>query len=137
MTVDTGEERFKVICGAPNVAAGQMIAYAKLGARLIDGHSGKPTVLKKAKIRGVESAGMVCSEKELGLSDEHEGILVLSEDAPIGSPLSEYLGDSARRRDVVSMKRRSYNLHRYPISAHLSDLALAGPSSGSPEATFT
>ncbi len=77
-----GSERHKVVCGAPNVAAGQKIAYAKVGAKLIDGHSGKPTVLKKAKIRGVESAGMVCSEKELGLSDEHEGILVLAEDAP-------------------------------------------------------
>ena len=84
VSVDDGTERHKVVCGAPNVAAGQKIAYAKVGAKLIDGHSGKPTVLKKAKIRGAESAGMVCSEKELGLSDEHEGILVLAEDAPLG-----------------------------------------------------
>lgn len=94
VSVDDGTERHKVVCGAPNVAAGQKIAYAKVGAKLIDGHSGKPTVLKKAKIRGVESAGMVCSEKELGLSDEHEGILVLAEDAPLGMPLKNYLGDS-------------------------------------------
>ena len=59
----------------------------RLGRVSLTGISGKPTVLKKAKIRGVESAGMVCSEKELGLSDEHEGILVLAEDAPLGMPL--------------------------------------------------
>jgi phenylalanyl-tRNA synthetase beta chain len=94
VTVDMAGEKFKVVCGAPNVAAGQNIAYARIGARLIDGHTGKPTKLKKAKIRGVESAGMVCSEKELGLSDEHEGILVLAEDAPNGMSLTEYLGDS-------------------------------------------
>jgi len=94
VTVDVAGEKYKVVCGAPNVAAGQKIAYAGVGARLIDGHTGKPTKLKKAKIRGVESAGMVCSEKELGLSDEHEGILVLSEDAPNGVALTDYLGDS-------------------------------------------
>src|SRR5262249_31638149 len=57
------------------------------------GHTGEPSVLKAAVIRGVESAGMVCSEKELGLSASHEGILVLSPEAPIGKSLGEYLGD--------------------------------------------
>ena len=61
-----------VVCGAPNVAAGQKIAFARVGARLIDGHTGESTILKPARIRGVESAGMVCSEKELGISDEHD-----------------------------------------------------------------
>lgn len=93
-TVLAGEgERHTVVCGAPNVAAGQKIAFAQVGARLIDGHTGRPTVLKRAKIRGVESAGMICSEKELGLSEEHEGILVLPEDAPVGASLRSVLGD--------------------------------------------
>jgi len=93
-TVDLGGgERHTVVCGAPNVAAGQKVAFARAGARLIDGHTGKEAVLKPAVIRGVESAGMVLSEKELGLSDSHEGILELPADAPVGQPLADYLGD--------------------------------------------
>lgn len=95
------DERHTVVCGAPNVAAGQKIAFARIGARLIDGHSGKPAVLKAATIRGVESAGMVCSERELGLSDQHEGILVLPDDAPVGTPLAGYLGDTILDIDVT------------------------------------
>ena len=109
-TVDLPDETFEVICGAPNVAAGQNIAFAKVGAQLHDGHSGKPVKLKAAKIRGVVSNGMICSEKELGMSEEHEGILVLPEDAPPGMPLLEYLGDSIleleltpNRPDCLSM----------------------------------
>ena len=101
-TVDYGgEEPLTVVCGAPNVAAGQKIAFARAGARLIDGRSGESAVLKPAKIRGVESSGMVCSEKELGLSGEHEGILVLAADAPVGTPLAQYLGDSILDLDVT------------------------------------
>jgi phenylalanyl-tRNA synthetase beta chain len=92
-TVDLGGERQTVVCGAPNVATGQRVAFAKAGTRLIDGRTGESAVLKPAVIRGVESAGMVLSEKELGISDEHEGILVLGEDAPVGAPLASYLGD--------------------------------------------
>lgn len=92
-TVDTGGERQTVVCGAPNVAAGQRVAFARAGVSLIDGRTGERAVLKPAVIRGVESAGMVLSEKELGISDEHEGILVLGEDAPVGAPLASYLGD--------------------------------------------
>lgn len=109
-TVEFAGERHTVVCGAPNVAAGQKVAFAATGARLIDGHTGKPMVLKPAVIRGVESAGMVCSEKELGLSEEHEGILVLAEDAPVGAPLSAALGDiifdvdvTPNRPDLLSM----------------------------------
>ena len=100
-TVDLSGEQMTVVCGAPNVAAGQKVAFARVGAELIDGHTGEPTILKAAKIRGVESAGMVCSEKELGLSDSHEGILVLPEDAPVGTPLGEYLGDTILDLDVT------------------------------------
>jgi len=91
-TVDRGGDKQTVVCGAPNIAPGQRIAFAPVGTRLVDGKTGKATVLKPAKIRGVESAGMVLSEKELGISDEHEGILVLAEDAPIGKPLADVLG---------------------------------------------
>ncbi|MBM3959036.1 MAG: phenylalanine--tRNA ligase subunit beta [SAR202 cluster bacterium] len=94
VTVDTGREEVEVVCGAPNVAEGQKIAYAAVGANLIDGHTGKPTTLKPAKIRGVVSQGMVCSERELGLSGQHEGILVLDPSSPTGRPLADVLGDT-------------------------------------------
>ncbi len=92
-TVETGSGRQQVVCGAPNIATGQKVAFATEGAVLIDGHTGQPAKLKLRPIRGVESAGMVLSEKELGLSDDHEGILVLPDDAPVGRPLVEQLGD--------------------------------------------
>ncbi|MBM4453396.1 MAG: phenylalanine--tRNA ligase subunit beta [Chloroflexi bacterium] len=101
VTVDLGKQRTTVVCGAPNVAVGQKIAFAKLGARLIDGHSSKVVELKPAKIRGVASEGMVCSEKELGISDSHEGIMVLPGDAPVGKPLAEYLGDTVLDLDIT------------------------------------
>ena len=88
-----GSEPQTVVCGAPNVAAGQRVAFAREGAELIDSRDGSTAKLTAAKIRGVESAGMVLSERELGLSDEHEGILELPADAPIGTPLADYLGD--------------------------------------------
>ena len=100
----------QVVCGAPNLAVGQHIAFAREGAKVIDGHSGKPSVLKKGVIRGVESAGMVLSEMELGLSQNHEGIIVLPSDAPVGTPLVDYLGDVIldvhvwpNRADMMSM----------------------------------
>ncbi|MBI2867747.1 MAG: phenylalanine--tRNA ligase subunit beta, partial [Chloroflexi bacterium] len=93
-TVDLGGEQMTVVCGAPNVAAGQKVAFARVGARLIDPRTGQPRKLEQAKIRGVLSAGMVCSEAELGLSKEHEGILELPADAPVGAPLADYMGDA-------------------------------------------
>jgi phenylalanyl-tRNA synthetase beta chain len=102
VTVHLGDEDYRrVVCGAPNVAVGQKVAFAPEGTRLIDGHTGKPTVLKKAKIRGVESAGMVLSEKELGISDSHEGILVLPEEAPLGELISSVLGDAIFDLDLT------------------------------------
>jgi phenylalanyl-tRNA synthetase beta chain len=93
VTVSLGSEHITVVCGAPNVAQGQRVPFAKVGARLIDARTGNAETLKAATIRGVESAGMVCSEKELGLGDDHTGIVVLPEDAPVGKPLADYLGD--------------------------------------------
>ena len=93
VTVDTGGEWATVVCGAPNVAAGQRVAFARPGARLHDPESGRLETLKAVRIRGVESAGMVCSERELGLGEDHTGILVLDGDAPVGTPLADHLGD--------------------------------------------
>ncbi|OGN95750.1 MAG: phenylalanine--tRNA ligase subunit beta [Chloroflexi bacterium RBG_13_51_36] len=92
-TVNVGTEQVSTVCGAPNINVGQRVAFAHIGARLVDSHTGAVVVLKPAEIRGVASEGMVCSEKELGISESHEGILVLPPDAPIGVPLAAYLGD--------------------------------------------
>ncbi len=92
VTVERGGEQ-TVVCGASNVAGGQAIAFAGEGALLADPRTGKPRRLKKSRIRGVVSGGMVCSEAELGLSAEHEGILVLDTDRPPGTPLADVLGD--------------------------------------------
>lgn len=101
--VEAGEHRLTVVTGAPNIAAGQKVVLALAGARLIDGYSdsGDLKTLKPGKIRGIMSEGMVCSEKELGLSDEHEGILVLPEDAPLGLPLQEYFGDTVLEFEIT------------------------------------
>jgi len=100
-TVDIGTGQPTVVCGAPNLNVGDKVAFAGVGAELIDGHTGQATVLKPARIRGVESSGMVCSEKELGISDNHTEILVLPADAPVGMPLAEYLGDVILDLDVT------------------------------------
>ena len=94
VTVDYGGGTNTVVCGAPNVTRGQKVAYAALGAQLIDGHTGNIATLKAARIRGVVSEGMVCSEKELGLSEDHTGIIELPADAPVGTDLRDYLGDA-------------------------------------------
>ena len=101
--VAAGEHRLTVVTGAPNIAAGQKVALALAGARLIDGYSEelKYKTLKPGTIRGINSEGMVCSEKELGLSDEHEGILVLEPDAPAGIPLADYLGDTVIEFEIT------------------------------------
>lgn len=102
VTVDRGGgERPTVVCGAPNVAAGQGIAFAGQGAVLTDPATGKPRRLKKSRIRGVVSGGMVCSEAELGLSGEHAGILVLDTEAPPGTPLAEVLGETVFVLDLT------------------------------------
>ncbi len=100
-TVNLGTEQVTTVCGAPNISLGQRVTFAHIGARLIDPHTGEAVVLKPAKIRGVVSEGMVCSEKELGISDSHEGILVLPPEAPIGVPLGAYLGDVILDLDVT------------------------------------
>lgn len=100
-TVDLGTKQVTTVCGAPNIALGQKVSFAHIGARLIDGHTGQAVELKPARIRGVVSEGMVCSEKELGISENHEGILVLPPEAPIGTALSAYLGDVVLDLDIT------------------------------------
>jgi phenylalanyl-tRNA synthetase beta chain len=124
-----------VVTGAPNLRPGDRgvkVAFAVEGARLVDAYSDVPrlTTLKRAKIRGVESAGMVCSEKELGLSDDHEGVLILAPEAPVGQPLQDYLGDvvleieltpnMARANCIVGMAREVAALTGQSMRSHLS-----------------
>ncbi len=92
--VTTGAEEMEVVCGAPNVATSQKICFAKVGAKIYNTHTERYETLEAAKIRGVESQGMICSEIELGLGDDHAGIIVLPGDAPIGTLLDDYLGDT-------------------------------------------
>ena len=85
--VDTGKEVLQIICGAPNHKAGDKVALAQIGARLTP-----EFVIKKGKIRGLESNGMLCSEEELGIGHDASGIIILPEDTPLGVPMKEYLG---------------------------------------------
>ena len=88
-TVDLGHgETRQIVCGAPNVAAGQKVMVADLGCVLYDGD--KEFTIKKSKLRGVESNGMICAEDEIGVGSSHDGIIVLPEDAEIGMPAAEY-----------------------------------------------
>jgi len=100
-TVDLGTEQPTVVCGAPNLKVGDKVAFARVGANLIDGHSGQAIRLETAKIRGVVSSGMVCSEKELGISDSHQGIMVLAAEAKVGTPLADFMGDVIFDLDVT------------------------------------
>ena len=83
-------EPLQVVCGAPNVAAGQKVMLATVGTRLVDIH-GEELKLKKSKIRGVESLGMICAQDELGIGEDHSGIMVLEPDAVPGTPAKDYL----------------------------------------------
>ena len=84
--ISSGTEEHQVVCGAPNARAGIKVPFALVGAKFPD------LKIKKAKLRGVESHGMLCSERELGLSEEHEGLMELPLDAPVGDDIINYLG---------------------------------------------
>ena len=125
VTVDIGAEKPTVVCGAQNVQVGAKIAFGKLGAKVKDPHTGKLETIKPAKIRGVESSGMCLSENELGISENHEGLLILPSDAPPGIGLTEYLGDivfdlevTSNRPDclsVIGVAREFAALYNLPI----------------------
>jgi len=84
--VDTGSEELQIVCGAANVREGLMVACAKIGAVLPGNFK-----IKKSKLRGVESSGMLCSEKEMGLAEQADGLMELPADAPVGTDIREYL----------------------------------------------
>lgn len=102
-SVSDGVESFQVVCGAPNVRAGLKVPFAKLGATIIESAESKPFKIKKAKIRGVESNGMLCSSEELGLEESSEGLLELLDDASPGEDIRSalQLDDSSIELDLT------------------------------------
>ena len=143
-TVDlgNGEAPSQIVCGAPNVAAGQKVIVATIGTKLYDGD--QEFTIKRSKLRGVESCGMICAEDEIGVGTSHDGIIVLPADAVTGTPAADYYGvesdwlievdltpnrvDGASHygvaRDLYAwMKRNGYPtaLHRPSVDAFKSD----------------
>lgn len=142
-TVDLGKgEPQQIVCGAPNVAAGQKVIVADLGCVLYDGD--KEFQIKKSKLRGVESLGMICAEDEIGVGSSHDGIIVLPDDAVVGTPAAEYyhlesdwlieVDITANRADALShwgvardlyawLKQNGYNtaLHRPEVDGFSVD----------------
>src|SRR5512135_2920193 len=138
----------QVVTGAPNIfhlkgqgrlANGPKAIFAREGSVLYDGHQAGQVkmTLKPAKLRGVKSDSMVCSEKELGLSDEHEGIIILDEDAPVGVTAADYLGDVvldiailpnvARAASILGMAREVAALTGQPLKQPAYELQGVGP----------
>ena len=110
-----GTNTYSVICGAPNVAAGQTVALATAGAELPGGLK-----IKKAKIRGVESEGMICSEKELGISEESGGIMVLKAGTPLGRPLKEALGEQDSILEIEIPTNRPDALSHWGVAREIA-----------------
>jgi phenylalanyl-tRNA synthetase beta chain len=102
--VTDGTHEWSVVCGAPNVAAGQKVALAQVGAKIGD------LVIQPKKAMGVLSEGMICSPRELGLSDEHMGIYVLPPETPVGVPLGEVLGETIIDLDIKAHRGDLYCL---------------------------
>ncbi len=146
--LDDGEHQHIVLTGAPNLlpykSKGPLekpikVAYAREGAIIYDGHQpGQQLMtLKRAKIRGVESYSMACSEKELGISDEHEGIIFLDDDALVGMPLAEYMGDVvfdiaitpniARAANILGVAREVAALTKQPLRTPDYQVTAEGP----------
>jgi phenylalanyl-tRNA synthetase beta chain len=126
--VDVGDETLDIVCGAPNVAKGQKVAVAKVGVTLPDG-----TTIKKAKLRGQPSFGMICSERELGLSDEHDGIMVLDGSAVVGASLLDALGLDDEVLDVSVTPNRGDCLSVLGLAREVSaitGLPLTMPDTG-------
>ena len=124
-TVDVGNgEPLPIVCGAPNVAEGQTVVVATVGSTLYP--NGEELKIKKAKIRGEVSQGMICAEDELGLGESHEGILVLENDIPVGTPAHEYfqvekdtvieIGLTPNRSDAMSHFGVARDLHAFIVA---------------------
>lgn len=119
-TVDLGKEKpQQIVCGAPNVAAGQKVIVADLGCVLYDGD--KEFVIKRSKLRGVESNGMICAEDEIGIGNSHDGIIVLPEDAVVGTPAAEYYNlESDWLIEVDITANRADALSHYGVARDLN-----------------
>jgi len=137
VTVDYGaDEPLEVVTGAPNLpegTSGQKVVFATVGARLRDPYAEtlKYQTLKRSKIRGVASEGMVCSEKELGISEEHTGIIILPDDAPVGVPFADYWGDVVLDLDLTPNLARALSM----VGVAREAAALAGGDLHLPEPT--
>ena len=135
------EEPIQIVCGAPNVAAGQKVIVATIGTVLYSGESGTPDsgkiTIKRGKIRGEESLGMICAEDEIGVGTSHDGIMVLPADTPVGLPAKEYfhLEDdyiievdiTPNRNDGASHYGVARDLHAYYV-AHGQNIPLTKPN---------
>ena len=135
------EEPIQIVCGAPNVAAGQKVIVATIGTVLYSGESRTPDsgkiTIKRGKIRGEESLGMICAEDEIGVGTSHDGIMVLPADTPVGLPAKEYfhLEDdyiievdiTPNRNDGASHYGVARDLHAYYV-AHGQNIPLTKPS---------
>ncbi len=118
-TVETKDGTLQIVCGAPNARAGMKAAYAPVGSTI----PATGTVLKTGVIRGVASNGMLCSARELGLGEEHDGILDLATDLPVGAPLAQALGLTDPVIDVaITPNRGDCN----GVAGIARDLAAAG-----------
>jgi phenylalanyl-tRNA synthetase beta chain len=147
--LDDGQQEHTILTGAPNLfeykGKGTLerplkVCYAMEGAQIFDGYSDEQKIikLKRAKIRGVESYSMVCSEKELGISDEHEGIIILEDEAPVGMPLADYMGDVvfdisitpniARNANVLGVAREIAALYDRALKSPSLDMQAEGDS---------
>ena len=125
--VSTGDEDFQVVCGAPNVEAGQKVIFAKIGAVIPHGNF----TIAKAKIRGVESFGMLCSESEIELSDDHSGLKILDPSLKEGTPVSEALGLNDVLLEIGITPNRPDALSHYGVARDISaiyDLELKYPA---------
>ena len=137
-TVNVGADQpLSIVCGAPNVVKGQKVLVATVGAKLY--FNDQEIVIKKAKLRGQLSEGMICAEDELGLGDSHDGIMVLPADAPVGMPAADYLriekdyqyeiGLTPNRIDAASHYGVARDLaayltyHESPVKANLPDVS--------------
>jgi phenylalanyl-tRNA synthetase beta chain len=141
--LDDGEQVHTVLTGAPNLypykGIGPLekplkVAYAREGAHIFDGHQPGQvlTVLKRARIRGVDSYSMICSEKELGVSDEHEGVIILDDEAPVGVPLVDYMGDAVFEIALTPNIARDANI----LGVARETAAITGKAMRQPEYTY-
>ncbi|MFO1342617.1 MAG: phenylalanine--tRNA ligase subunit beta [Burkholderiales bacterium] len=130
----------QIVCGAPNARAGIKIPCALVGAELPPGEDGKPFLIKPVKMRGVESNGMLCSARELGISTDHAGLLELAADAPIGADIREYLSlnDSKFLIKLTPNKADCLSVYGVAREVHaITGAPLAPASIGEVKATLT